>query len=73
MKRVLLSRKYYGENIHDIVEDVYSNVIEAGLPEDEPGFLKGEFTVTVEWNDEDWENDFIRDNHAEFNQSVREK
>lgn len=54
MKKVIFCKTYYDEDTYDLPEDIGIAIDEDhGIPEDEHGFRKGSFKVTVEWSDED--------------------
>lgn len=46
---ILLDKTYYGENIHEAEQDL-SEMFDSGqVPQDEHGFHRGTFKLTVEW------------------------
>lgn len=44
---LFLKKKYSGESLVDLEEDVWDSVDE--MPKDEHGFAKGTFKVMIEW------------------------
>jgi len=56
---VLLSKSYDGESIVDVSRDVHEAFFSdftpamATIPQDEHGFSRGTFRVTVEWSEEE--------------------
>jgi len=47
--KLLLKKLYDGESISDIEEDVYTAIVGANLPKDKDGFEQGEFSIKLEW------------------------
>lgn len=56
--KIILERKYYGDNITDIEEDVYDAINNAELLVDRHWFIEGEFSLLLQWSGE--ENDTNR-------------
>ena len=55
---IIFEKEYSDESLYDLAEDVGESVMDyhnpkyKKLPEDEDGFKKGIFTVTIEWKNE---------------------
>lgn len=49
--KVILKREYSDESMYDLSEDIYEAIQDANLPKDEYEFIKGMFTVTIEWRE----------------------
>lgn len=48
--KVLLHKKYYGDNIDDIEQDVYDAIQDdEDIPVDEHFFTQGEYELTLTW------------------------
>ena len=51
---IVMKRTYVAESLNDLEDHVYSAINENfEYPKDENGFIKGTFTITIQWNDDE--------------------
>jgi len=51
---IIFEKKYDGESIIDLPEDVHYAIEDSGVAQDQYGLHPGTFTVTIEWTEEEF-------------------
>lgn len=48
----IFENEYTSEGLIDVFDDIISSINDQDIPQDENGFMEGNFIVTVEWEND---------------------